>query len=513
MRPEQRGGGVTIAALITGLETRGILLSLAGEEIRYRSPAGALTDADRQILRARRGEIIDYLKGRAAARALRTAAPVPGPLQPSVAHEMWRQFAGGLREGEPIALNIPMIGRFRHAAPEVSAAIADIMAHYDALRARFEADDGALKLLLNPADSFIVEQQDLSGEAPETARETAQKLAQQFCAQLNRIEGQWLTRAKVFALPGGESLAAISAAHMLADAGTRNIVLDELRDILDHGAPQAAPSVPYHDYSLAERQVLDGEQGAALIEHWRRWYQAQAPMKAPADGVLLQWGNGTRVVKNFVMPKRVLDKVRALADSMKVTPFLIFITIFARTMARWSGMEDFPLRVLGDKRTNLDLSNTVGLMFCADAVSIHAPQDADFETVMRGIQLEYDAALALRIPTLHFWAPHCVRPGIEAPDYPNRIPAVFNYYSVGTAREKDELRAGPDRTAGLPWPPDIVTLTQEWPRRSSPLFLHVTDWANEAQLSLHFYQGVISPADQESFTATLFQVFAETVPD
>jgi hypothetical protein len=39
------------------------------------------------------------------------------------------------------------------------------------------------------------------------------------------------------------------------------------------------------------------------------------------------------------------------------------------------------------------------------------------------------------------------------------------------------------------------------------------DLTHEAQISLHFYQGVISPADQESFTATLFQVFAETVPD
>jgi len=84
---------------------------------------------------------------------------------------------------------------------------------------------------------------------------------------------------------------------------------------------------------------------------------------------------------------------------------------------------------------------------------------------------------------------------------------------VGTAREKAERRGEPDSTAALSWPPDIVTLSQVWPRRSSPLFLHVMDLAHEAQVSLHFYQGVISPADQESFTATLFQIFAETVPD
>ena len=503
---------MTVASLVAELEHRGILLSLADGEIRYRSAKGALSEADRQVMRASRDQIVDYLKARAAARALKTATPVKAPLAPSVAQEMWRQFAGGPREGEPVALNIGMVGGFRHAAPDVTAAIRQIIGRYEALRARFEAHDGALRAFLNPADGFVVEQQDLSGMAPEDARSTAQTLAQQFCAQLNRIEGAWLTRAKVFALPGGESLAAISSAHMIADGATRNIVLDELRDILDHGAPQAPSSALYHDYSAAERQFLESDQGALLIDYWRGWYQSQPGMKAPSDGALLQWGNGIRIVKNFTIPGPVLDKVRALADSLKVTPFLIFLTIFARSLARWSGMEDFPLRILGDKRTTLDLANTVGLMFCADAVAIHAPQSADFETVMRGIMTEYDAALALRIPALHFWAPHCVRPGIEAADYPNRIPAVFNYFSVGTAREKAERRSEPAATAALAWPPDIVTLSQDWPRRSSPLFLHVMDLAHEAQVSLHFYQGVVSPADQEKFTATLFQIFAETVP-
>jgi hypothetical protein len=236
-------------------------------------------------------------------------------------------------------------------------------------------------------------------------------------------------------------------------------------------------------------------------------------MKAPSDGAPLLWGNGIRMVRNFIVPVRVLDKVHALADEWKVTPFLIYLTIFSIAMARWSGMEEFPVRVLGDKRTSLELSNMVGLMFCADAVEIHAPARYDFETVMRGILAGYDAALALRIPSLHFWAPHCVRPGIEAPEYANRIPAVFNYYSMGTMRERAEKKASPDTTASMPWPPQVMAMPpQDWPRRSSPLFLHVMDMGHQAALSLHFYQGVVSPADQDSFTAMLFAVFAETVP-
>jgi hypothetical protein len=503
---------MTVTGLIAELESRNIILSLAGEELRYRSPRNALTEADRENLRLRRGEIVAYLKTRIAARSLRTAGGLAGPLMPAVGQEMWRQFAGGAREGEPVALNIGMVGRFRHAPEEVNAAIHQVIGRYDALRAGFRAVGGALTAYLNPTDGFEIEQEDLRGLSPEAARTAAEKGASAFCARLNAIEGGWLTRAKLFALPEGESLAAISSAHMIADAGTRNIVLDELRDILEHGGPQGTPSLAFHDYSLAECKILEGDQGALLIDHWRRWYLDQPPMKAPSDGVLLQWGNGTRILRNFTIPGRVLDGVRALAAQLKVTPFLIFLTIFSRSLARWSGMEQFPLRILGDKRTALEVSNTVGLMFCADALEIHAPHKADFESVMRGILAAYDTALALRIPTLHFWAPHCVKPGIEARDYPNRIPAVFNYYSVGTAREKAERLAAPESNA-LPWPPQITTLSQEWPRRSSPLFLHVMDLGHEAQVSLHFYQGVISPADQESFTRTLFQVFAETVPD
>jgi hypothetical protein len=504
---------MTIAQLIAGLESRGIHLSLAGDEIRYRSPKDALTAADKDDLRGRRGEIIEYLQTRNAARGLRAAGGASGPLTTSVAQEMWRAFAGGKDEGVPVALNIGMVGKFRHDAQPVTAAVRQVIARYEALRARFEVQGDTLLAFPNSVESFEIEQEDLRNLSSDAAREAAAKGAQTFCAQVNLIEGQWLTRAKVFAVAEGQSLAVLSSAHMIADAGTRNIVLDEIQDILDHGAPRAAPSMPYNDYSLAEREFLAGPQGAQLIAHWRDWYHGQPLMKAPSDGAPLIWGNGIRTVHNFTIPGRVLDKVGALADQWKVTPFLIYLTIFSIAMARWSGMERFPIRILGDKRISLELSNTVGLMFCADAVEIHAPARADFETVMRGILAEYDAALALRIPTLHFWAPHCVRPGIDAADYPNKIPAVFNYYTVGTARERAEKKAGPDTTAVLPWPPEVVSLPpQNWPRRSSPLFLHVMDLGHEAAVSLHFYQGAVSPPDQDSFTALLFQVFAETVP-
>src|SRR4051812_21397147 len=154
-----------VSQLIAGLERRGILLSLAGEEIRYRSPKDTLTDTDRTDLRENRAAIMDYLKTRAAARALKAAGAISGPLTPSLAQEMWWRFAGGAEEGKPVALNIGMVGKFRHGAAAVTAAIHQVMARYDALRVRFESHGEKLTAFLNPADSFDVEQQQASAEA------------------------------------------------------------------------------------------------------------------------------------------------------------------------------------------------------------------------------------------------------------------------------------------------------------------------------------------------------------
>jgi hypothetical protein len=153
-------------------------------------------------------------------------------------------------------------------------------------------------------------------------------------------------------------MAAISSSHMIADFGSRNIIIDELRSVLD-GSPAPAPSVDYNSYALAERRFLDTPQGAALIAYWRDWYAAQPFLAAPG-GTPMLWGTGERIVCNFTIPASMMARARDLAAELKVTPFSIFMTLFAIAIARWADVEAFPLRVLGDKRTMLETAGTVG---------------------------------------------------------------------------------------------------------------------------------------------------------
>jgi hypothetical protein len=290
-------------------------------------------------------------------------------------------------------------------------------------------------------------------------------------------------------------------------------MLDEIQDALGGGAPAPRHAIPYNDFSLAERDYLASPPGVTLMDYWRRWYEGSPLLHSPIAKTPLLWGPGVRIVNNFVVPKRVLQAVRALAAQYRVTPFIIHLTIFCLALARWSRSEDFTVRILGDKRTSLELSNTVGLMFCADPIDVHAPEGADFETVMRGIMKEYDASLALRLPTLHYYPPQACRPGIEPTDHRVRIPAVFNYYSAGTEREKAEGDLAPDTTAAMPWPPALQRMPPAlWTRPSAPVFLHLMDYGPRADASLHFFEGVVRPAEQEAFIEKLFGMYRALVP-
>jgi hypothetical protein len=504
----------SIPVLIAELQARGIILSAVEGELRFRGPKDALTSADKDALRLQRSQILDFLRARDAGRKLRAVRGRPGPLTPSVAQEMWYRFGGGPNEGKPVALNIIMLGQFQAVEPEaVSRAIKDVIRRHDTLRTHVTVRGKALEFSLNDAEEFTVEHEDLTGFGTEEAETEVRQRAMAYATPLNPVEGRWLGRARVYAMPGRSAVAAISFSHLVTDAGSRNIVLDELQDALSGVQRSQGDVITYNDFSLAERDLLAGPAGDRLIEYWRHWYAQSPLLLSPRQKTPLLWGAGIRIVNNFTMPRRVLRAASRLADELHTTTFAVHLTIFSLALSRWSGTEDFTVRVLGDKRTSLELSNTVGLMFCADPIRVQASADEDFEIVLRRIAREYDASLSLRLPTLHYYPPQCARPGIEPVDMPNRIPAVFNYFTAGTEREKAAGELQPDATAGMPWPPQIHQMPPAlWTRHSAPVFLHLMDYGPKADCSLHFYAGVVSDEEQQSFIETLFSVYQEVLP-
>jgi len=59
----------TATDFLTSLHQRGIALTLAGKSIRYRAPAGVVTERDRQALREHKAELLALLAATSATKA------------------------------------------------------------------------------------------------------------------------------------------------------------------------------------------------------------------------------------------------------------------------------------------------------------------------------------------------------------------------------------------------------------------------------------------------------------
>jgi hypothetical protein len=72
---------MTPTELITFFQERGVVLAVHGEHLRVEAPAGALAAADRELLRARKAELVALLRNQVGPEAHRVgpAGPLPAP--------------------------------------------------------------------------------------------------------------------------------------------------------------------------------------------------------------------------------------------------------------------------------------------------------------------------------------------------------------------------------------------------------------------------------------------------
>ena len=159
-------------------------------------------------------------------------------------------------------------------------------------------------------------------------------------------------------------------------------------------------------------------------------------------------------------------------SKLKVTPFLIYLTIFARRHGALVGDGGFSAARPGRQahlpgsvqHGRADVLRRCGGHSCAARRAISKPSCA-------ASMAEYDAALALRIPDPAFLgaALRAARhrgAGLSQP-HSGGVQLLFGGHRT---REGRERQAEPDATAALPWPPDIVTLS---PGLAAPLFAAV----------------------------------------
>ncbi len=215
-------------------------------------------------------------------------------------------------------------------------ALDTLAARHPLLRARVALEEG--RPLLRVAPVAPVEWRDVDArgwEADRLSREVAADYARPF-----RLESGPVFRATLFATAAGEHVLLLGLHHIVGDAWTNWVLLDELRRLLT-GVALVPVGGTYAEFVRGQRAALAGAEGGRLWTYWREALAGElAPLAMPVDfpRPALLAPEGASVP--LVLPAATWEAVRTVARAHGTTPFTVLLAAFQVFLHRCSGQEE-----------------------------------------------------------------------------------------------------------------------------------------------------------------------------
>jgi amino acid adenylation domain-containing protein len=274
------------------------------------------------------------------------------------------------RDPQSPAYNIPSIalieGDLNVAALE--AALNAIICRHDVFRATFEMEDAkTLVQRTAPWRWSPLLQDDLRG-----SKEAAEGRLGAEGPVLDEIRRPFLLasepplRSRLFQTGDRSHVLAITAHHIAFDLRTKDLFAEELAaeyQALAHkrALPDRAQPAGYQEFSQWQETWIKGDECREMGERWRRYLDGAEPMLSlPHDQQKAAGSLRTGTVVPWGLSAGDSGRVRDFCRQEATSPFLVLLTAWALTLARWSGQTKLTLGVPLTNRRRAEFQSTMG---------------------------------------------------------------------------------------------------------------------------------------------------------
>ncbi len=367
----------SIFAFLSELNEQGIKVRIVDDQLGINAPQALLTPELTAELKARKAEILTFLRQNQTVDTALVIQPVPRnePLPLSFSQQrLWflEQLGSGATYTIPAAFKVA--GPLN--VPALTQTLTEIVRRHESLRTTFSQMAGETWQLIHTPPSVevpIIDLQQLS-EAEQTAE--VQRLARQETLRPFDLSSDLMLRATLLHLcdvnrsvhhssaGNGNGLAATAHAtrntqhatenyvllltlhHIAADGWSLGLLVRELTTLYSafaQGRPSPLPelSIQYADFAAWQRNRLQGELLAEQLTYWKTQL-AGAPelLQLPTD--FSRPPVQTFVANKFDFPIDMerTQQLRQLGQRSGTTLFMTLLAAFQVLLARYSGQDD-----------------------------------------------------------------------------------------------------------------------------------------------------------------------------
>ncbi|MEE4545079.1 condensation domain-containing protein [Streptomyces sp. V4-01] len=272
----------------------------------------------------------------------------------------------------------PMALRIRGAVDSsaLRSALDDVVSRHESLRTVLACgceDDGtAYQSVLPPAPVPFTEHVLVPGPG-ETREDIAEELLVKLHAQTMPRTLTPLLRAELHRFDDRDAVLTILSSHLAVDAWSAGLLRRDLAACYRaHARGEAAelpPARQYGEYAAQQQAGLAGDKAREARDLWSARLaggQVFAPAADQVGGAAP--GAGAYGNAGFDLDPQVMDAVRAMARSVRSTPWHVLVAAGALLAARVTGVPDAALMTQTAARDDREFHDTVG--FFADVLPL-----------------------------------------------------------------------------------------------------------------------------------------------
>lgn len=390
-------------------------------------------------------------------------------------------------------------GCLLHVRGEVDAGrlrevIARTTQRHPALRIGYEAAAGQPCQRVHGAVGWTLAEADFSAMPPEVAHAEAARWRAELGSARFDLSSPPLWRAGVARLPGGESLIAVAAHHLICDGWTLRLLFDEVSEEYRTGLPPPAEPSSAASYPgcLLDRDD-EWRKDSRTIAYWRSVLDdCEAPRVVVPGGAPAADPDGPAVRASVCAD--VSRLIRGVARRHRVTAFLVFAAVYAITIAWFSGASRIPVASAFHGRTRPEFKRVAGLFATMLVLRADLTGDPSFSELLARMRQTYRDCLANQNITLEELA--LERKLSREPFFRH----VISYHPASFALSG---------FARMPAAMDLVSVKPA----PNELEFHVRELADSFALQLRFNPGVLDAGSARTVLDVFGQLLASLAAD
>ena len=290
----------------------------------------------------------------------------------------------------------------------------EIVNRHEVLRTIFVAVEGRPGQLIKPSAPVSVSLLDLWRLSPGEREVEALRIAREDARRPFVLSEGPLIRVTLLRLGAADHLLQLTMHHIVSDGWSIALLVREFVELYRAYKTGRAPSLPelrvqYADYAYWQQQWLESAECAEQLAYWSRKLDGPLPMlELPTDRARPAVPSYRGARHDFLLPRELAVKLRALGQRENVTLFMVLLSAFQALLGRYTGQDDISVGSPIAGRNRKEIENLIGfftntLVFRGDlsgdpnfltlfqrarqtALEAYAHQDAPFEKLVDELQ-------------------------------------------------------------------------------------------------------------------------------